>query len=72
MFNGKDMIILLIHGLIKKTSILNKKKDVNLIKMSQYFPKPYKSFKGNVTVELHLSNCTTKAKLKKQKELIFH
>ena len=49
------MIILLIVGLIKKT----------LYKMSQYFPKPYRSFEGNVKVELDLSSYATKAELKK-------
>ena len=37
--NGKDMIIHLIVGLIKKRPC---------IKMSQYFPKPFRSFGGNV------------------------
>ena len=37
MSNGRDMIIHLIAGLIKKTyKYINK-----YIKMSQYFPKPY-------------------------------
>ena len=48
------MIILLIVGLIKKT----------LYKMSQYFPKPYRSLEGNVKVELDLSSYATKAELK--------
>ena len=48
------MIILLIVGLIKKA----------LYKMSQYFPKPYRSFEGNVKVELDLSSYATKAELK--------
>ena len=55
MSNGKAMIILLIVGLIKKT----------LYKMSQYFPKPYRSFEGNFKVELYFSSYTTKAELKK-------
>ena len=33
--------------------------------MSQYFPKPYRSFEGNVKVELDLSSYATKAELKK-------
>ena len=53
MLNEK-VIILLIVGLIKKT----------LSKMSQYFPKPYKSFGGNINVKVNLSNYTTKADLK--------
>ena len=48
------MIIHLIVGLIKKT----------LCKMSQYFPKPYKSFGGNINVKVDLSNYATKTNLK--------
>ena len=48
------MTILLIVGLIKKT----------LYKMSQYFPKPYRSFERNVKVKLDLSSYATKAELK--------
>ena len=32
--------------------------------MSQYFPKPYECYSGNVKVELDLSNYATKAGLK--------
>ena len=32
--------------------------------MSQYFPKPYRAFEGNVKGELDLSSYATKAKLK--------
>ena len=32
--------------------------------MSQYFPKPYESFTGNITVELDFSNYATKTDLK--------
>ena len=42
MSNGKVIIIHLIVGLIKKT----------LYKMSQYFPKPYNSFRGNINVKV--------------------
>ena len=38
MLNGKVMRINLIYRLIKKT----------LYKMSQYFPKPYKPFRGDI------------------------
>ena len=55
MSNGKVMIILLTAGLIKKT----------LHKMSQYFPKPYKPFGGDINVEVDLSNYATKTDLKK-------
>ena len=54
MSNGKPMIILLIVDLIKKI----------LYKMSQYFPKPYRSFEGNVKVGLDLSSYATKVELK--------
>ena len=44
------MIIHLIVGLIKKT----------LYKMSQYFPKPYEPFGGDINVTVDLSNYATK------------
>ena len=44
----------MIFGWIKK----------RLYKMSQYFPKPYRSSEGNVKVELDLSSYATKAELK--------
>ena len=48
------MIILLIFGLIKKT----------LYKMSQYFPKPFEPFGGNINVRVDLSNYATKDDIK--------
>ena len=48
------MIILLTFGLIKKT----------LYKMSQYFPKPYEPFGGDINVTVDLSNYTTKDDIK--------
>ena len=48
------MIILLIAGLIKKT----------LHKMSQYFPKPYEPFGGDINVKVDLSNYATKDDIK--------
>ena len=48
------MIILLIVGLIKKT----------LYKISQYFPKPYESFGGDINVKIELSNYATKDDIK--------
>ena len=48
------MIIPLIAGLRKKT----------LYKMSQYFPKPYKSFGGDINVKIDLSNYATKDDIK--------
>ena len=58
MSNGKGMIIVLIVGLIKRS----------LIKMSQYFPKPFNShFGDSIKVKIDLSNYATKQILK-----IFH
>ena len=34
------------------------------IKMSQYFPKPYEPFGGDINVKVDLSNYTTKAFIK--------
>ena len=48
------MIIHLIAGLIKKT----------LYKTSQYFPKPYEPFDGDINVKTDLSYCATKADIK--------
>ena len=48
------MIILLIVGLIKKT----------LYKISQYFPKPYEPFGGDINVTVDLSNYATKDDIK--------
>ena len=48
------MIILLIVGLIKKT----------LYKMSQYFPKPYEPFGGNINVKVNSSNYARKTDIK--------
>ena len=54
MSNGKDTIIHLKVGLIKKTSY----------KMSQQFPKPFRSFGGNINVKVDLSNYGTEADIK--------
>ena len=51
--NGEAMIILLIVALIKTT----------LFKMSQYFPKAYRNFGGNVEIELYLSSYDIKTDL---------
>ena len=48
------MIIHLIVGLLKVISY----------KMSQYFPKPYKGFEGNINVDVDLPNCATKSDIK--------
>ena len=50
MSNGKDILIHLIVGLIK---------------MSQYFPKPFNSHSGDsINVKIDLSNYATKADIK--------
>ena len=58
------MIIHLIFGLIKKTL-----DEISCIKMSHYFPKPCKSFEGNVKDELVLSSYATKSDLKNATEM---
>ena len=55
MSNGMAMIIHLIAGLMKTT----------LYKMSQYFPKPFETFGGDISVKVDLSNYATKTDLKK-------
>ena len=54
MSNGKDTIIHLTVGLIK----------IPHIKMSQYFSKSFRSFGGNINVNVDLSNYATKTDLK--------
>ena len=54
MSKGKDMIIDLIIGLIKRC----------YIKMSHYFPEPYEPLVEDINVKVDLSNYTTKADLK--------
>ena len=39
----------------------------NCIKMSQYFPKSFRTFGGNINVKVDLSNYATKTDLKKFK-----
>ena len=68
MSNGKVMIIHSIVGLIKKIqcdSNVCLKHDFHLIKTSQYFPKPYEAFSGDINVKVDLSNYATKADIKK-------
>ena len=55
MSNGKDMIIHLKAGLIKKT---------NCSLTSNYFRRRYKHFDGDISVKLDLSNYATKTDLK--------
>ena len=40
-----------------------------MYKRSQYFPKPLKSFGGNINVKIHMSNYATKADLKNVTEV---
>ena len=56
------MIIHLVAGLIKK--IKCDFIDCHCIKMSKYFPKPYKSFSRGIRVKLDLSNYATKTDIK--------
>ena len=49
-----NMISILIVGSINKA----------FFKMNQYFPKPYRTFGGNLKVKLDLSSYATKAELK--------
>ena len=59
MLNEKDMTIHLIVGLIKKNC------KMNIWKMSQYFPKEYEPFEGDINVKFGLSSYATKVDLKK-------
>ena len=60
------MIIVLIVGSIKKRShkCIKDTSCKQHIKMSQYFPKPFRSFGGNINVKVDLSNYATKTDLK--------
>ena len=58
--NGKGIIIVLIVGLIKRSRI----------KMSEYFPKLFRSFGRNINVKVDLSNYATKTDLKMWHTLI--
>ena len=52
--NGKDMIIHLIVELMRKT----------LYKNESVLSKPFRSFRGNISVKVDLSNFATKTDLK--------
>ena len=60
MLNGKVIIIHLIAGLIKKIQC----DSIDCIKTSQYFPKPYEPFGGDINIKVDLSNYATKADIK--------
>ena len=53
MSNGKVMIVHLIAGLVKKIWCILLK--FQGIKMSKYYPKPYKPFGRNINVEVNIS-----------------
>ena len=59
MLNGKDTIVPLIVGLVRKTYY----KSTNIFEMSEDFPKP-KSLEANVKVELDFFNYATKTEFK--------
>ena len=58
MSNGKVMIINLIVGLKKRFGM------ILLYKMSQYFPKLYEPFGGDINIKVDLSNYAPKADIK--------
>ena len=60
MSNGKFMVVHLTSGLIKKTQ----RNSINSIKMSQYFPKTYEAFGGDINVKVDLSKYATKRNIK--------
>ena len=49
---------------IKKSYVLKKLVALQRIEMSQYFPKPYEPFGGDINVKVDLSNYATKADIK--------
>ena len=66
MSNGKDMIIHLIVGFIKRLNWMIS----SCIKMIQHFRKPYEPFGGDINVKVDLFNYAKKADLKMQQESI--
>ena len=66
MVNEKVIIINLSWIDKKRFSILSYmfKTWLHLIEMSQYFPKPYEPFGGNINVKVDLSNYATKGDIK--------
>ena len=61
MSNGKVMIVHLTAGLIKKDLI---RQVCYCIKMSQYFPKSYEPFGGDVNFKVDLSSYAAKVDIK--------
>ena len=64
MLNGKDVIILFNSWIDKKDVEWNSWIWFNCIKPSQYFPKPYEPFGGNINVKVDLPNYTREFNLK--------
>ena len=62
MSNGNVMIVHLIAGLIKKTNQISVIPSYS--KMSQYFPKPYEPFGGDINVKVDMSIYATKTDIK--------
>ena len=62
MLNGKVVVVHLIAGLIKK--IWCDSIGCNYIKMSLFFPKPYKQFGRGIRVKVDHSNYATKGYIK--------
>ena len=52
MSHGKVIIIRLMTGLIKKDLVWFYWMQSHCIKLSQYFPKPYEPFGGDITVKV--------------------
>ena len=57
------MIIHLIAELMKKISHKNFLNEILSLQMSQFFPKPFRSFRGSINGKVDLSNNATKTDL---------
>ena len=61
--NGEGMIIHLIAELMKKISHKNFLNEILSLQMSQFFPKPFRSFRGSINGKVDVSNNATKTDL---------
>ena len=61
--NGKSIIIHLIAGLMKNISHKFFLNELLSLQMSQYFPKPFRGFRGSIKGKVDLSNNATKTDL---------
>ena len=61
--NGKSIIIHLIAGLMKNISHKFFLNEILSLQMSQYFPKPFRGFRGSIKGKVDLSNNATKTDL---------